>query len=307
MIIQNITEQINNTPLIELKKIYKGKGHLYAKMEHLQPGGSIKDRVALQVIKDAYSDGRLTRGRPVIEMTSGNTGSGLAVVCLAYGNPFTAVMSEGHGQQRIKILEAFGAKVVQVPQTDGEHGKVTGTDIARAVEEAKKIAAESNAFYVDQFNNPSSVKAHYYHTGPEIFSVLGKSINAFVAIVGSGGTFIGTSKYLKEKDASIRCIAVEPRDAAFIKTGIIINARHIIQGTGYCLIPPHWDSSIVDDIITVSDEEASSTKELLGKQEGLFVGYSAGANVAAAIKHLSEINDDNYSVATVLCDTGFKY
>jgi len=307
MIFQSITEHINNTPLIELKKIYKGKGQLFAKMEHIQPGGSVKDRAALQIIKDAYSDGRLVKNQPVIEQTSENMGAGLAVVCLAFANPFTAVMSIGNSPERVKIIKALGADVIFIPQADGEPGKVTGADISKAQEEAIEIAKKINAFYVDQFNNPSSVKAHYLNTGPELLSDLNNKLTAFVAIVGSGGTFIGTSRYLKEKSRSINCIAVEPENSAIIKTGVVKDSKHIIQGTGYGLIPPQWDNSLVDDIITISDEEASRTKELLGKEEGLFVGYSAGANVAAAIKHLEQVNRDNYCVATVLCDTGFKY
>jgi cysteine synthase A len=307
MSLQNITEQINNTPLIELRKIYKGKGHLYAKMEHIQPGGSVKDRVALQIIGDAYSDGRLFKGRPVIEMTSGNMGAGLAVVCGAYGNPFTAVMSMGNSPERVKILKALGANVILVPQVSGEPGKVTGQDIARAEDVAKETAIRTDAFYVDQFNNPSSVKAHYSTTGPEILAELGNRLNAFIAIVGTGGTFIGTAGYLKSKSKSVKCFAVEPRDAAFIKTGTVKNSKHIIQGTGYGIIPPLWDNSIAEDIITVSDDEASRTKEMLGKIEGLFVGFSAGANVAAAMKYLEQLNEENSCVATILCDTGFKY
>ena len=195
MLIKNITEHINNTPLIELRKIYKGIGHLYAKMEHIQPGGSIKDRVALQMINDAYSDGRLTKGMPVMEMTSGNMGAGLAVVCRASGNPFTAVMSVGNSPERVKILKALGANVILVPQVSGEPGKVTGQDIAMAEEIAKETALKTNAFYADQFNNPSSVKAHYSTTGPELFNELGDRLNAFISIIGSGGTFIGTSRY----------------------------------------------------------------------------------------------------------------
>lgn len=307
MIFQSITGHINNTPLIELRKIYKGKGKLFAKMEHIQPGGSVKDRAALQIIKDAYSDGRLVKKQAVIEQTSGNMGAGLAVVCLAFDNPFTAVMSIGNSPERVKILKALGAEVIFIPQADGEPGKVTGADILKAQLEAIAIAKKNNAFYVDQFNNPSSVKAHYLNTGPELLSALNNKLNAFVAIVGSGGTFIGTSGFLKEKSRSINCIAVEPENSAIIKTGIIRDSKHIIQGTGYGLVPPQWDSSVVDDIITVSDEEAYLTKELLGKKEGLFVGYSSGANVAAAMKHLEQVNRNNYCVATILCDTGFKY
>ncbi len=307
MLLRNITDHINNTPLIELRKIYTGKGHLYAKMEHIQPGGSIKDRVALQMITDAYADGRLKKGMPVMEMTSGNMGAGLAVVCAAFGNPFTAFMSMGNSPARVKILKALGAEVVLVPQVTGEPGKVTGDDIAKAEEAAKEAVLRENGFYADQFNNPSSIKAHYNTTGPEIYSGLNGRLDAFIEIVGSGGTFIGTSGYLKSQSAIVKCIVVEPEKAAIIKTGKVTDPRHIIQGTSYGYIPPQWDGSLVDDVLTVTDEEVAVTKEILGKIEGLFVGYSSGANVAAAIKYLKSLNDENSCVATILCDTGFKY
>lgn len=307
MPLKNITEQINHTPLIELTKIYTGKGHLYAKMEHIQPGGSVKDRVALQMINDAYSDGRLKKGMPVMEMTSGNMGAGLAVVCAAFGNPFTAFMSVGNSPERVKILKALGAEVVLVSQVSGEPGKVTGPDIAKAEEIARKTALAQNGFYADQFNNPSSVMAHYNTTGPEIYSELEGRLDAFIAIVGSGGTFIGTSKYLKTRPRKVKCLAVEPETAAIIKTGKVTNPKHIIQGTGYGYVPPQWDNSVPDDVITVSDDEVFATRELLGKAEGLFVGFSSGANVAAAMKYLERLNDENSCVATILCDTGFKY
>lgn len=307
MLLRNITDHINKTPLIELRKIYTGKGQLYAKMEHIQPGGSIKDRVALQMITDAYADGRLTKGMPVMEMTSGNMGAGLAVVCGAFGNPFTAFMSMGNSPARVKILKALGAEVVLVPQVNGEPGKVTGDDIAKAEEVAKETVLKQNGFYADQFNNPSSVRAHYNTTGPEIYSELNGRLDAFIAIVGSGGTFIGTSGYLKSRLPTVKCIPVEAEKAAIIKTGKVIDPKHIIQGTSYGYIPPQWNSSLVDEVITVSDDEVADTKEALGKIEGLFVGFSSGANVAAAIKFLRRFNNENTSVATILCDSGFKY
>ena len=307
MPLRNITGHINKTPLIELGKIYTGKGHLYAKMEHIQPGGSLKDRVALQMITDAYAGGRLKKGMPVMEMTSGNMGAGLAVVCAAFGNPFTAFMSMGNSPARVKILKALGAEVVLVPQVSGEPGKVTGADIAKAEEIAKETVLKMNGFYADQFNNPSSVRAHYTTTGPEIYDELKEDLDAFIAIVGSGGTFIGTAGYLKSRSESIKCIPVEPEKAAIIKTGKVIDPRHIIQGTSYGYIPPQWNSLLVDEVITVSDDEVAETKEALGKIEGLFVGFSSGANVAAAMKYLRQLNNENSRVATILCDTGFKY
>lgn len=307
-VLKKVTDFICNTPLIELKNSYDGKGRLLVKMEFIQPGGSIKDRAALKIIKDAYKNKKLIKGQPVVEMTSGNMGAGLAVVCSAVDNPFIAAMSEGNSPERIKILRALGAEVVLVPQVDGTPGKVTGNDIAGAVEKAKEIAEEKNAFYVDQFNNPSSVSAHYTTTGPEIWNDLEGNLDAFVASIGSGGTFIGTSTFLKEQNKNIFCAAVEPENAAILKKGYVNNPKHIIQGTGYSLVPPQWNPDLADEIFTVTDEEVENQTKFLARSEGLYVGYSSGANVCAALKLMnSGILKEYPVVVTVLCDTAYKY
>ncbi len=297
-------ELINNTPLVLLDKLAPGKA-IYGKLEFVQPGGSVKDRVAYQMIRDAYADGRLKKGQVVVEMTSGNAGAGLAVVCKQFGNPFVAVMSEGNSPERRKILKALGAELLLTRQVDGTPGMVTGQDIAYAGEVAKEYAAENNGFYVDQFHNPSNVLAHYNTTGPEIWNDL-PEIEAFLASIGSGGTFVGTSKFLKSQNRDIRCIAAEPRNAAVIKTGVVGSARHIIQGTGYSSVPPHWVEGLADDIVTVTDEEVLDMTKRLSREQGLFVGYSSGANVAAALNYL-ESHPDIKNIVTVLCDTGYKY
>ena len=307
MIKKSVIELIGNTPIIELSKIYKGKGRIFAKMEYVNPGGSIKDRPALQIILDAYKSGTLSKGKPVVEMTSGNMGAGLAIVCNHFGNPFTAVMSEGNSIERVKFLKALGANVILTKQKTGVLGKVTGEDIEVATFVAKEFAKKKNAFYVDQFNNPSSVRAHFRTTGPEIWKFLKTDLNAFVACIGSAGTFVGTAKYLKSKNEKIECIAVEPKNASILKSGKLKNNKHIIQGTGYGFVPPHWEKNIADKIITVTDDEAYKMKIQLGKLEGLHVGYSASANIVASIKHMKNINQDNYNALTILCDTGFKY
>jgi cysteine synthase A len=307
-ILETVTDFICNTPLIELRCTRNGNGRILAKMEFAQPGGSIKDRAALRIIKDAYKNRKLIKGQPVVEMTSGNMGAGLAVVCGAMENPFIAVMSEGNSPERIKILKALGAEVIRVPQVDGTPGKVTGNDIARAMEKAKEIAKKKNAFYVDQFNNPSGVSAHYTTTGPEIWNALEGNLDAFVAAVGTGCTFVGTSTFLKEQNKNIFCAAVEPENAAILKKGYVNNPKHIIQGTGYSLIPPLWNPKLPDEIITVTDEEVENQTKWLARYEGLYVGYSSGANVAAALKLLnSGILKENPVVVTVLCDTAYKY
>jgi cysteine synthase len=280
-------------------------GKIYAKAEHLQPGGSMKDRAAYQIILDAYEAGTLIKGQTVVEMTSGNMGAGLALVCRQFGNPFIAVMSEGNSPARRKILDAFGAEVILTRQVDGIPGMVTGEDIAYAMEKASNIAEEKGAFYVDQFNNPSGIKAHFHHTGPEILQNL-PEMDVFMASVGSGGTFIGISKYLKSINSNIQCIVVEPKNAAILKTGKVEDPRHIIQGTAYGLIPPHWDETLVDDFISVTDEDVLEMTRRLSEEQGLYVGYSAGANVLAAKKCLMA-QDRALNIVTILCDSGYKY
>ena len=305
MIKQNTLDLIKHTPLVRLDRLTGNSFNLFGKLEYMQPGGSVKDRAALQIIKDAYQQKKLIKGQPVIEMTSGNMGSGLAVVCRQYGNPFIAVMPKGNSPERIKILKALGAEVILTDQVDGKQGMVTGKDIEYASRIAKESAREINGFYVDQFNNPSSVKAHFETTGPEILTDL-PDTDAFVAAVGSGGTFIGTSKYLKSENARIRCIAVEPENAAILKTGSIKDPRHIIQGIGYSLVPPHWDRLLADDIITVSDSDVKEMTRRISAEQGLYVGYSSGANVIAAIKYANQ-NKSVKRIVTILCDTGYKY
>jgi len=166
-------------------------------------------------------------------------------------------------------------------------------------------ASSRNGFYVDQFNNPSSIKAHYETTGPEIWEDMSE-IEAFVMAIGSGGTFLGASQFLKNKNNKIKCIAVEPENASILKTGKVINPKHIIQGTGYGFIPPHWNNSLVDDIITVSDSEVEEMTRRICLEQGLYVGYSSGANVFASIKYAKQ-NPDIKNIVTILCDTGYKY
>lgn len=305
MRLESTLNLITKTPLIHLDKITSGPGKIYAKLEFLQPGGSVKDRVALQMIKDAYSTGTLRKGQPVVEMTSGNMGAGLAVVCKQSGNPFIVVMSEGNSPERRKILKALGAEIILTEQVDGKPGMVTGKDIEYAASVAKQIADEREGFYADQFNNPSGIRAHYQTTGPEIWDDLNE-IDVFIAAVGTGATFTGISKYLKSRNRKIRCIAVEPDNAAILKTGKTKNPRHIIQGTGYCLIPPLWEPGLADDIITVTDKEVEEMTVRLSSEQGLYVGYSSGANVRAALKYL-EMTKSEKNIVTILCDYGYKY
>lgn len=299
---------IGKTPLILLENVFHGPGKIYGKLESINPGGSVKDRPALKIIQKAYEDKRLLPGQPVVEMTSGNMGAGLAVVCGIYGNPFFATMSTGNSPERAKMMKALGAEVVLVPQVDGKPGQVTGLDLEAVKDKALEIAKTKGAFFVDQFNNIGSLLAHEEGTGPEIWDALGDEIDAFTAIVGSGATFVGCSKFLKTKKTSLYCAVVEPTGAEVLKGLPLNNPRHIIQGTSYGTVPPLWDPSIVDDYFSVSDEEVAHYKNLLAEKEGLYVGFSSGANVCAAAKLLNSGKlKPGATVVTILCDTGLKY
>jgi cysteine synthase len=305
----DITESIGNTPMVELSGVVEGRDlYLYGKMEFLNPGGSVKDRIALQIVQDAYEAGDLEEGQPVVEMTSGNTGAGLAVVCNTLGNPFIAFISEGNSTKRAAMLRALGTDVRLVPQEDGKPGQVTGRDIRAAAEQAERYAREIGGFYVDQFNREGSVKAHEQGTGPEIWEALEGEIDGFVSVVGSAGTFLGTSKYLKRKTSRILCVAVEPEGAEVLKGGRVEKPTHLLQGAGYGFVPPKWDASLADLIISVNDEETLKMKDALARIEGVFVGFTAAANVVASIKlYDTGFLREGAKVATILCDTGYKY
>lgn len=299
---------IGRTPLVALSRLHPGPGEVLAKAEFVQPGGSIKDRAALRIVQDARAAGRLQPGQAVVEMTSGNMGAGLAVVCNALGHPFVATMSEGNSPARARMLEALGAEVVLVPQVDGCPGQVTGTDIAVAAEHAASIALERNGYYVDQFNNPACVKAHEEGTGPEIWETLGGRLDAFVAAVGTGGTFVGTSRFLKRERPGLWCVAVEPKGAEVLSGKRVTKPCHLLQGTGYGQIPPQWSAELADEFFAVSDQEAGVYRQLIARREGLHVGFSAAANVCAALKLIESGRlGENPTVVTVLCDTGLKY
>ena len=304
----SVLGMIGNTPLVSLSRIHQGPGRILAKAEFVQPGGSVKDRAALRIILDAYQSDMLRSGQPVVEMTSGNMGAGLAVVCNVTGNPFVAVMSAGNSQERARMLRALGADLVLTPQVDGQPGQVTGPDINAAVVRARQIARERQAFYVDQFNNPGTVRAHEEGTGPEIWNALGDETDAFVASVGSGGTFVGTSRFLKRKKPRIICAAVEPEGCEVLAGRPVVRSRHLLQGTGYGDVPPQWDAALADVFAAVSDAEAIHFRELLAGKEGLHVGFSAAANVCASVKLIESGRlGKSPTVVTILCDTGLKY
>lgn len=299
---------IGRTPLVELGRVHPGPGRIAAKAEFLQPGGSVKDRAARAIVLAARADGRLRPGMAVVEMTSGNMGAGLAVVCAALGHPFIATMSAGNSPARARMMEALGARVVLVPQVDGSPGQVTGADVAAAADEAVRIARDEGGFYVDQFNATEGVRAHEETTGAEILEQTGGRVDGWVAAVGTGSTFLGVARALRAADPATICAAVEPEGSEPLAGRGVAKPRHVLQGTGYGLVPPHWDAALMDLALAVTDTEAEDWRRRLAVTEGLHVGFSAAANVCAAARLLcSGRLGEDATVVTVLCDTGLKY
>jgi cysteine synthase len=303
-----VLDLIGKTPLIELSRVHRGPGRILAKCEFLNPGGSMKDRAALRIVRDAEADGRLSPGQTVVEMTSGNMGAGLAVVCAATGHPFVAVMSRGNSPARARQMEALGAEVVLVDQVDGFPGRVTGRDLDAAISRARAKAAERSAFYVDQFHNPSGVGAHESTTGPEIWEQSGGTVDAFVCAVGTGASLVGVGNHLRGRSDRVKIYAVEPALSRPLAGCLVQSPQHVLQGTGYGAVPPLWHGFKADGFLAVTDDEAIACQRDLGRLEGLFVGLSSAANIRAALKLAeSDALGADPTVATLLCDTGLKY
>lgn len=305
---KSVLDLIGSTPLLELSRIHRGPGRILAKAEFLSPGGSMKDRAARQIVRDAESSGQLAPGQTVVEMTSGNMGSGLAIVCGAMGHPFVAVMSRGNSPARRTQMEALGAEVVLVDQVDGSPGRVTGSDLQAAVERARAIVGERGAFYSNQFHNESGRRAHETTTGPETWQQSGGAIDAFVCVVGTGASLVGVAGYLRTKSRRIRIYAVEPAMSRPLAGQPVERPQHLLQGSGYGAVPPLCHGFTADGYLAVSDDEALAYQRDLGRLEGLFVGPSSAANVCAAVTlaRSGELGPQP-TIATLLCDTGLKY
>ena len=304
----SVLDIIGNTPLMELSRITSGQaGRIFAKLEFLNPGYSKKDRIALQMIEDAEAAGALKKGDTVVELTSGNTGTGLAIVCAAKGYPFVAVMSRGNSMERARMMAALGAEVVLVDQCpDSLLGQVSGADLARVEDRTAEIARERGAFRADQFQLDGNWRAHYEHTAPEIMRQSG-GIDAFCDFIGSGGSFAGCAQYFKERDPAIKCYVVEPAGAAAFAQEAVTRPNHKIQGGGYAMGElPQIDRALVDGCLQVSDDEAMEMARCLAKEEGLFAGFSSGANVAAALQ-LLRTTHRGQRIAILLPDSGLKY
>lgn len=291
---------IGGTPLLELTHIEKEfglKAKILAKLEYFNPAGSVKDRVAKAMIDDAEQKGLLKKGSVIIEPTSGNTGIGLASVAAARGYRIIIVMPETMSVERRQIMKAYGAELVLTEGAKGMKGA-----IAKADELAKEIL---DSFVPGQFVNPANPKAHFEHTGPEIYADTDGKVDFFVAGVGTGGTITGVGGYLKSKNPDVKVIAVEPATSAVLSTGVA--GAHKIQGIGAGFVPDVLDTKIYDEIIPVSNEDAFSTGKLIGKKEGVLVGISSGAALYAAIEVAKRPENEGKNIVVLFPDTGDRY
>ena len=296
----SVEQLIGKTPLVELTKIekkYDLKAKLLAKIEFLNPGGSVKDRVAKAMLDDAKERGILTKDSVIIEPTSGNTGIGLALMSVARGYRCIIVMPDTMSMERRMLMKAYGAELVL---TDGAKGMAGA--IAKAEELAKEIP---NSFIPGQFENPSNAKAHYLTTGPEIMKDTDGNVDIFVAGVGTGGTLTGTGRYLKEQKPEIKVVAVEPADSAVLSGKPA--GPHGLQGIGAGFIPGVLDTTVYDEIIPVSNEDAYAFGKMIGRTEGILVGISAGAALFAAIELAKKEENAGKNIVVLLPDTGDRY
>ena len=296
----SIDQLIGNTPLMRLTRLEQKlglQGQLLAKLEYFNPGGSIKDRAALQMLRAAEQAGRIGPGALIIEPTSGNTGIGLCMLCAARGYRAIIVVPETASIERIKLMRAYGAQVVLTPGADGMRG---------AVERAEALARENeNAFIPSQFDNPENANAHYLTTGPEIWVQTEGHVDALVAGVGTGGTITGVGRYLRERKPDVQLIAVEPASSPLLSQGHA--GPHKLQGIGANFVPAVLDRSLLSRVQTVENDAAFAMMHLLAETEGVFCGISSGAAVSAAADVLREDAMRGKTVVAILPDTGERY
>ncbi len=305
----SVVDVIGNTPTVELARLTTGlAGRIIAKLDYLNPGFSKKDRIARQIIEEAAASGELSPGQTVVELTSGNTGTGLAIVCAVLGYPFIAVMSAGNSVERARMMRALGADVVLVSQAPGSTpGRVSGEDLALVEVRARELTKERAAFRADQFLRRANRSAHELHTGPELWDQAGGRIDAFCEFVGTGGTYAGVTAALKARSAAVWCYLVEPATAAVLAGHPVENPSHRIQGGGYAIADLELLRGVpVDGHLQVSDAEAVAVARRLAREEGIFAGFSSGAVVAAALGLLAGPHAGG-TVAVVLSDSGLKY
>ena len=295
-----ISDLIGNTPLVELTHIEEKEGldsRVVAKVEFFNPAGSVKDRIAKKMIEDAEKAGKIKPGATLIEPTSGNTGIGIASVAAAKGYKAIMTMPETMSVERRNLLKAYGAKVVL---TDGKTG------MKGAIAKAKELAATiPNSFIPSQFENPSNPQAHYESTGPEIWKDTEGKVDIFVAGVGTGGTVSGTGKYLKDQNPNVKVVAVEPATSPVLSQGYA--GPHGIQGIGAGFVPNTLDTSVYDEVFTVTNEQAYETGRLIAHNEGMLVGISSGAATYAAIQIAKRPENKGKTIVVLLPDTGERY
>jgi cysteine synthase len=294
---ENVLSLIGNTPLVRLRNVVpEGAATVWAKCEHLNPGGSVKDRIALSMIEHAEQKGRIKPGDTMVEPTSGNTGIGLALVCARKGYKLVLTMPESMSLERRALLEAYGVEIVLTPAERTMEG---------AIEAALEIVRDRKAYMPGQFDNPANPLTHREHTAQEIINALGgDKPAAFIAAVGTGGTVSGVGEVLRKTHPSLRVIAVEPESSPVLSGGEPGPTK--IQGIGAGFVPGNYNASVVHEVRLVTDRAAYDMKSRLAKEEGLLVGISAGANVHAAVDVAIELGAGHH-VVTVLCDTGERY
>ncbi len=307
----SILDIIGGTPSVWLDRLVSARGlegRILAKLDYLNPGFSKKDRAAKGIIEMAEASGELQPGQTVVELTSGNMGTGLAIVCGLKGYPFVAVMSRGNSVERARMMEALGAEVVLVDQLPGSvPGQVSGGDLEEVDKVARRIVAERGAFRADQFHHAGNARAHFETTGPEMWRDSEESLTAFVDFAGSGGTYGGTVAALKGFDAEVRGYVLEPTGAAALAGETVARPEHPIQGGGYAMAELAFLRDVaVDGYVTVDGDVARDTTRALAREEGIFGGFSAGANVAAALELLAGPEKGGV-IGVVICDSGLKY
>lgn len=287
-------DRIGNTPLVKISTP-QGSAAIWGKLESANPGGSVKDRIAKAMIEQAEQDGLIKPGDVIVEPTSGNTGIGISLVGTIKGYKVVLTMPDTMSMERRRLLGAFGAELILTPGAKGMRG---------AIEKAEEIAAERKAFMPQQFCNPANPKVHMETTGPEILRDLDNQVDALVAGVGTGGTITGAGQAIKNQNPDVLIVAVEPADSAVLSGGE--PGPHKIQGIGAGFVPDVLNTAIYSRIITVSNEDAMQTARGLARDEGIFVGISAGANVFAARQVAAQLGQGQ-NVVTILCDTGERY
>jgi len=307
--ITSITEAIGNTHLLRLDRLaaeLKLDGEIYAKLEHMNPSFSKKDRIALGMIELAERKGLLKPGQPVLEVTSGNTGTSVALVCAAKGYRFICCMSRGNSVERVKMIQSFGGEMVLVDQAPGsEKGKVSNDDLVLVEHEAERIVRETGAYYLNQFNNLDNSVAQEA-AADEMWEQSGGTLDAFADAIGTGGTFAGYARALKAHNPAIRCYAIEPEGCAYYAGKIVPGVKHVLQGCGYSKHVENVDRKNIDGCLSVSDDESIEMVHKLAAVEGIFSGFSSGANVAAAVKLLNGVEKGS-KIGVVINDCGLKY